>query len=150
MRTVLFGAVTYAFTFVGVNLLLAGINVFQRREGSVNASDNFLMPAYLVLAAGALSTLGFALVTACSSSWRQQTVRAAVLISGPLSVLALLLQLTGLGSLPVLILLPSSLLRAWPRAGATVFFAFPGILAGLVAVFVAWIRSSRQVATDPE
>jgi len=92
---------------------------------------------------------GFLLVTAASPSWRRQRIVPAVVIGAAVSILAMLLYVSGLASLPLALLIPSSTLRAWPRASAAVFFASPGILTGVVAIVIAWVRDRRGSALRP-
>jgi hypothetical protein len=149
MRTVVFGTIAYALTFFGTSLALAGLGIYQHAAGGANRLDNFFMAAYFVFLAGTAGTAGFLLVTAASPAWRRQRIVQAMVIGAAASVVAMLLYVTGIASLPLALLLPSSTLRSWPRASAAAFFATPGVLTGFVAIGVARLRARRDAARRP-
>jgi hypothetical protein len=146
MRAVVFGGLAHALFFVAVSLVLGGIGVFRNRTAAPLGGDDFFTGALLALAAGALGTLGFALGTAPFPSWRRQRVRSAAVIGASMAVLTFSFQLTGFGFLPLRLILPSQILSAWPRTSGGVFLVFPGILAALLAAYVAWSRDPRRAA----
>ena len=144
VRNVILGTLGYAATFAGASLLLAAIGVSQHVTGGSGPADNWYTGAIIILGVGACASIGFALVTACSSAWRRGSARFAASLGAAAAALAFVLWLIGVGPILAAILVPSSLMRTMPKLGGFIAFAVPGVLGGLVAIFVAARRERRD------
>ena len=144
MRKVILGTLGYAATFAGVSLLLAAIGVSQHLTGGSGSADNWYTGAIIILGVGACASIGFALVTACSSAWRRRPGRFVACVGAAAAALAFVLWLIGAGSILAAILVPPSIMRNAPKLGGFIAFAVPGVLGGLVAIFVAARQERRD------
>lgn len=146
MRNVILGTLGYAATFAGVSLLLAAIGVSQHVTGGSGPADNWYTGAIIILGVGACASIGFALVTACSSAWRRRPGRFVASVGAAAAGLAFVLWLIGVGPILAAILVPQSIMRTVPKLGGFIAFAVPGVLGGLVAIFIAARRERLNVS----
>ena len=145
MRRVVLGAAAHALVFVCLSAVFIAAAFLEYRAIPSTGGDAPFLAALLLLAAGGLSTLTFAPVTAASSAWRNQKARSCVLIGASMAVVTALLQASFL-FLPLHLILPSAIASAWPYTAGCVRFAIPGVLSGLLGVYLARCRDPRREA----
>ena len=144
MRAVIAGAVGFALGFVILSALFAVIGLSTQFEAGSGQADNWYVGAYLTLVAGACGVIAFALTSAASTSWRARTTKFALVVGAGMALLACLLHFTRLGIIPLILLMPTSLARAFPRVTAFLYLASPGVIAGLVAILIARKKRDRE------
>jgi ABC-type transport system involved in multi-copper enzyme maturation permease subunit len=140
-KTVVLGAISFAFFSAAPALLLASMALLTRSSYRPNPVDDFLLAAFLVVIATALATLGFLGVTALSPPWRGLTARRAIIIAGVLGFVAPIVTLFGVGLGPTLML---PLFRSAPRLATVLFYLVPGVVLGAAALLISRVLPDRS------
>jgi hypothetical protein len=143
LLTVALATLSYAVAAVVPGLLLS-LAALSQREGRPDMAGDFLVAAYLLTVSASLSTAGFLAGTAWSARWRQSPRRRAVIIAGTLGLISPVVSLFVAAALTP-VLLP--LLRSGYSLGAVPFYASGGVVLGVVAIAIAYVK--RAGSEDP-
>jgi hypothetical protein len=140
MKTVAIAAFSFA-VFRTLPGLLLSLTLFSQASSRPDPIGDFLVAAYLAASSTLLSTAGFVIPTALSSTWRRLRVSRAVIIAGILGLIgpAATLLVTAVDAPLLLPLFRSALWMA-----TALFHGIPGVVLGLVAVLIATVTGRKK------
>jgi hypothetical protein len=136
MKTTVLATLSFATFMATPSLLIAATMLFGANASRPNVMGDFLIAAFVEALSSALSSIGFATVTARSAMWRRLATRRAVTIAGVLGLAAWVVTV-------LVFRLGAALLRATPLATITLFYLLPGVVLGAAALFIAWALPRR-------
>jgi hypothetical protein len=140
MKTVAIAAFSFA-VFRTLPGLLLSLTLFSQSTRRPDPLGDFLVAAYLAASSTLLSTAGFVIPTALSSTWRRLSVSRAVIIAGLLGLIGPVATLL-VTAVDAPLLLP--LFRSALWMATALFHGIPGVLLGLVAVLIATMTGRKR------
>src|SRR6185436_5522912 len=137
MKTVAIAAFSFAVCRTLPGLLLS-LTLFSQSSSRPDQIGDFLVAAYLAASSTLLSTAGFVIPTALSSTWRR--LRAAI-IAGVLGLIGPIATLL-VTAVDAPLLLP--LFRSALWIATALFHGIPGVVLGLAAVLIATVTGRKK------
>jgi len=143
MKTVALAAFAFA-VFSTIPGILLSLTLFSQSAPRADALGDFLVAAYLAGTSTLLSTVGFAIPTALSGSWRRLRVSRAVIIAGALGLIGPVATLL-VTAVDAALLIPLFKSVLW--LAMALFHGIPGLVLGIVGVLIArvWPGAGRRV-----
>jgi hypothetical protein len=139
MKTVAVAAFSFA-VFRTLPGLLLSLTLFSRSSSRPDPFGDFLVAAYLAASSTLLSTAGFVIPTALSSTWRRLRLSRAVVIAAVLGLVGPIATLL-VTALDAPLLLPLFKSALW--IATALFHGIPGVVLGLVAVLIATLTGRK-------
>jgi len=140
MKTVAIAAFSFAVCRTLPGLLLS-LTLFSQSSSRPDPIGDFLVAAYLAASSTLLSTAGFVIPTALSSTWRRLRVPRAAIIAGVLGLIGPIATLL-VTAVDAPLLLP--LFRSALWIATALFHGIPGVVLGLAAVLIATVTGRKK------
>jgi len=140
MKTVAIAAFSFA-VFRTLPGLLLSLTLFSRSSSRPDPIGDFLVAAYLAASSTLLSTAGFVIPTALSSTWRRLRVSRAAIIAAVLGLIGPIATLL-VAALDAPLLLPLFKSALW--IATALFHGIPGVVLGVVAVLIATVTGRKK------
>ena len=141
MKTAALSAFSFAVFRTLPGLLLSLTLFSQSSARRPDLIGDFLVAAYLAASSTLLSTAGFVIPTAISSTWRRLSVSRAVIIAAVLGLIGPVATLL-VAAVDAPLLLP--LFRSALWIATALFHGIPGVVLGLVAVLIAMVTGRKK------
>src|SRR5262245_57023193 len=127
MKAVALGTVSFVVFAAGPALLFPLLALYPQAQTRPDWFGDFLLAAYLIAISTGFRAIGFVIPIALSRSWRRQTTRRAVVVSG---VLGLVSPVVGLAVLMLVAGLITPLFHSVAWLAMAVMYGAPGLALG--------------------